>query len=29
MIKNFSYQEKIDSLLKDTTPDQNISDNKS
>ena len=27
--KKLSYQEKIDSLLKDTTPDYNISDNKS
>ena len=27
--KKLSFQEKIDSLLKDTTPDQNISDNKS
>ena len=27
--KKLSYQEKIDSLLKDTTLDQNISDNKS
>ena len=27
--KKLSYQEKIDSLLKDTTPDHNTSDNKS
>ena len=27
--KKYAYQEKIDSLLKDTTLDQNISDNKS
>ena len=27
--KKLSYQEKIDSLLRDTTPDHNISDNKS
>ena len=27
--KKLSFQEKIDSLLKDTTPDHNISDNKS
>ena len=27
--KKLSFQEKIDSLLKDTTPDQNRSDNKS